>query len=649
MKKIIPLLLLAAATANAQTFDVIPNPTSTGSFQILGAGGAVSGYAGTPIALNNSLVLEYNATNNNQNYFAGTQTTIQFAVYKGGDSLHLISNPDNGLGVSFQGSEIVTNNKLYFVYINASNVGQLASFDGSSITLYPNPDASTKGVLGTGSLIMFRDSLYCLYVSSAGTWQFAKFTGSGLSLIPNPDNTVYGFYQDNAVIFNDRICSRYVNAAGTAVLATYDGNSWTMWSNPDGTAYGYQPIRAISYHNKLCIQYYSSAGEFRLMQWDGTNNPALIPNLQFLAQGGYVGSPIIYNDTLFFKYLSANSTNQLAKFDGTSITLVPNPDPYDWWNGFISSPIIYNNNLYIEYETADNKYHLAKYQLASNSLDVYNNPDGAKGYQGQCIVYNNLLLFQYLNASNTVQLGYLKNDGSLGLIASPSGVYDGIGFYANGYGGYAYIWNNLLYMQYGSIPYGNAGNLVSFDGITLPVKLISFTVTKQNDDASLQWQTAQEENSSHFNIQRSTDGKNFITIAKVAAAGNSSLTKNYSYIDQSITALNSSMVFYRLEEADIDGAATYSAIKEINIVAQSIQFSVYPNPAKDYINLFASSACKNAVVKITDENGKMLYETKQNFAAGQQLKLSLSQFPAEVLMVTISDSRSSRQFQVIKQ
>src|SRR5690348_14658232 len=202
------LVISIALTAQSQTFDVVPNPTSTGSFSVIGAGGAASGYAGAPIAFNNSLLLQYNATNNNEYYFAGTQTNIQFAVYKGGDSLHLIANPDAGLGVTFQGSEIISNNKLYFVYINASNVGQLASFDGSAITLYPNPDASTKGVSGSGSLIMFRDSMYCLYVSSAGTWQFAKFSGSGLSLIPNPDTTIYGFYQDNAFIYNDRICSR---------------------------------------------------------------------------------------------------------------------------------------------------------------------------------------------------------------------------------------------------------------------------------------------------------------------------------------------------------------------------------------------------------------------------------------------------------
>lgn len=638
MKKIIPiLLLLVAATANAQTFDVVPNPTSTGSFTVLGAGGAASGYAGTPVAFKNSLVLQYNATNFNEYYFAGTQTNIQFAVYKGGDSLHLISNPDAGLGVTFQGSEIVTNNKLYFVYINASNVGQLASFDGSSITLYPNPDASTNGVSGIGSLIMFRDSLYCLYVSSAGTWQFAKFTGSGLSLIPNPDNTTYGFYQDNAVIFNDRICSRYVNAAGTAVLATYDGSSWMMWPNPDNTAYGYQPLHAISYHSKLYIQYFSNAGEFRLMEWNGTNNPTLIPNLQFIAQGGYVGSPIIYNDTLFFKYLSANSTNQLAKFDGTSIALVPNPDPYDWWNGFIGSPIINNNHLYIEYETSDNKYHLAKYQSASNSLNVYHNPDGAKGYQGQCIVYDNNLFFQYLNASSTVQLGYLKNDDSLSLIANPSGVYDGIGFYSNGYGGFPYIWKNLLYTQYGSIPYGNAGNLVSFDGNgLLPVNFISFNGELNGDEALLTWSTTNEINNKGFEIEKSYDGKTFDDVGFVKSTGNSSVVNNYSFTDVKVLAGSN---YYRLKQMDNDGRFNYSST--IKIDYSKFSWSILGNPSNNEWLQLQLDKTVNISVQIVSLNGRIIQTIhKGNLTAGTySIPLNLSVRAGIYVVNLIADNK----------
>src|SRR5665213_2140652 len=82
---------------NAQNIHVVPNPNAPGIFAWTGAGGALSGYTGTPIVFNNSLVLEYNSTGTSD----PAQIKQQLAVYKDGDSLHLIANPDGGQGVYF--------------------------------------------------------------------------------------------------------------------------------------------------------------------------------------------------------------------------------------------------------------------------------------------------------------------------------------------------------------------------------------------------------------------------------------------------------------------------------------------------------------------------------------------------------------------
>ncbi len=62
---------------------------------------------------------------------------------------------------------------------------------------------------------------------------------------------------------------------------------------------------------------------------------------------------------------------------------------------------------------------------------------------------------------------------------------------------------------------------VSPSGSLLPLTLLDFTVTKNGNIAQLKWQTANEVNTSHFDIERSTDGVNFTAIGKVDAAGNS--------------------------------------------------------------------------------------------------------------------------------
>ena len=91
----------------------MPNPNAPGSFSWVNNGipNALSGYAGGPIVFNNTLVLEYNATNN-ATVSSTVQATIQLAVYNGGDTLHLIPNPDAGAGVYLQSVHFIFNNNF---------------------------------------------------------------------------------------------------------------------------------------------------------------------------------------------------------------------------------------------------------------------------------------------------------------------------------------------------------------------------------------------------------------------------------------------------------------------------------------------------------------------------------------------------------
>lgn len=66
----------------------------------------------------------------------------------------------------------------------------------------------------------------------------------------------------------------------------------------------------------------------------------------------------------------------------------------------------------------------------------------------------------------------------------------------------------------------------------LPVTFISFSAVAESTETTLTWTTAQEENSSHFIIQRSTDGKNWDDVASVptqAVGGYSSSPLTYIF------------------------------------------------------------------------------------------------------------------------
>lgn len=421
----------------AQNTTVIPNPNAPSIFAWTGSG-ALSGYTGTPTIFNNSLVLEYNATGTSDI----AQIIQQLAVYNGGDTLHIIPNPEAGQGVYFQSIKIVFNNKLFFIFLSSGGVQKLASFDGVSITVYPNPDASASGFIG--SFRILNNNLYVAYQNVSGVTQLGRFNGSGITLIPNPDAAVNGYYNNYSVVFNNKIVSRYVTAAGPKQLATFDGTSWTVLPNPDATPNrGVQPAFPVVYHNKLYFFYLSITNQYQLLEYDGTNNPTLIANPQNSSSntGGVTANwPTVVGDTLFLQYLDIAGVYRLAKFGGSSITLVPNPDASTY--GYYYTPVVYNNNFYMLYQQADNSRHIAQYKSASNSIQVFANPDAGTGFYDQPIVYGDKIYIRYLNAQSAFQLGSFDGS-SLQLITSPPGIYNSTG--NNGYMGHPIVWNENVY------------------------------------------------------------------------------------------------------------------------------------------------------------------------------------------------------------
>jgi len=145
---------------------------------------------------------------------------------------------------------------------------------------------------------------------------------------------------------------------------------------------------------------------------------------------------------------------------------------------------------------------------------------------------------------------------------------------------------------------------------TVPLKFISYTLRQAQGDnpSSLQgtkqsveniWQTANEVNVSHFNIQRSLNGNNFITIGKVAAQNK--VANEYSFYD-SPPLEGLGVVYYRIESQDFDGRKQYSEIRTLNLKPQTLNgVSIYPNPAKNFVNVSCTGMKE---LKVIDELGQ---------------------------------------------
>jgi hypothetical protein len=139
----------------------------------------------------------------------------------------------------------------------------------------------------------------------------------------------------------------------------------------------------------------------------------------------------------------------------------------------------------------------------------------------------------------------------------------------------------------------------------LPVKLNAFSASLNQQDVSLTW-TANEENVSHYVVQRSADGKAYSDIA-VIFAKNASGASSYAYKDANVSS-SSNAVFYRLQVVDeIKGGRSYSETRVIRLSkeAENLQLTTYPNPATDQvkITLPASWQGKTVMLQVFTGNG----------------------------------------------
>ncbi|MBL0272733.1 MAG: T9SS type A sorting domain-containing protein [Chitinophagaceae bacterium] len=152
---------------------------------------------------------------------------------------------------------------------------------------------------------------------------------------------------------------------------------------------------------------------------------------------------------------------------------------------------------------------------------------------------------------------------------------------------------------------------------TLPVKLGTFNVTKQGNNAVIDWTTLTEINSDYFEIERSKDGINFVSAGTKQAAGNSAAAVNYQFIDP--ITINSGILYYRLKSVDLDGKSTYSKIVTLRLSASIVKnFNVYPNPFSSDLKVELKSTKETTItIRISNAAGQLVVSRKAVLQTGE--------------------------------
>jgi uncharacterized repeat protein (TIGR01451 family) len=169
----------------------------------------------------------------------------------------------------------------------------------------------------------------------------------------------------------------------------------------------------------------------------------------------------------------------------------------------------------------------------------------------------------------------------------------------------------------------------------LPVTLTSFQAAEDGYLVNVMWATSIEEHVKQFEVLRSNNGTDFITIGTVKPGKNS-----YLFIDkQPVKGYN----YYRLKSVDADGSFSLSTIILVNLKnGVDIISSLYPNPATGNATLKLQGTVEgNVFVQILDQQGRLItakqFGVKHSGEFKTPLDLGRLAKGSYVLRIVISD------------
>lgn len=174
----------------------------------------------------------------------------------------------------------------------------------------------------------------------------------------------------------------------------------------------------------------------------------------------------------------------------------------------------------------------------------------------------------------------------------------------------------------------------------LPVVLTEFDAIGEGSSVRLSWATATESNASHFDIERSTDGRVWQQAGILQAKGESLQKEAYSFSDNyPFTGEN----LYRLRMTDRDATYSYSRIRSVYV--REAPAPAYPNPFSATLSLSSHHTGTTDNIELTDARGKVVYHSEGPAPAN----ITTSQWQTGTYLLRITDKQGlSRQFKVVK-
>jgi len=145
----------------------------------------------------------------------------------------------------------------------------------------------------------------------------------------------------------------------------------------------------------------------------------------------------------------------------------------------------------------------------------------------------------------------------------------------------------------------------------LDKNFVDFRGELSEDIMQLSWSVLNNQQVQYFEVQRSEDGVNFVTIDKVNRRFLESTSAFYSYNDNA-SYLYNTFIHYRIKLVNINMVINYSHIISIRLPGtEETKVSIVPNPVRDMMQLqILSKSSRTIRLVIFDQSGKLISSRK---------------------------------------
>lgn len=176
---------------------------------------------------------------------------------------------------------------------------------------------------------------------------------------------------------------------------------------------------------------------------------------------------------------------------------------------------------------------------------------------------------------------------------------------------------------------------VEAECLLLPVKLTSLRARARYDGVYIDWQTASEQNNSHFLVEHSIDGQSFVPVGEVPGHGTTATANTYQFLHKRPAEGHN---YYRLKQVDFDGKFEYSRIVSAMLRSET-EIALSPNPTDGPVFLRGSIE-EDCFIRVTDGTGRVVWS--QPLPENRMIDLANQPDGIYVVEITAGDVRTTR-------